>query len=94
MKQNHERTRKKDKFNKNTEFDIVDEENHKRLAQVAQAASNFQMDLSASGKGAFDLGFQPSGIFPGLGNGVFPQANMFGNYHQEWEIEMIQNHMS
>ena len=74
----------------------MDEENHKRLAQVAQAAaaaSHFQMDLSASGKGAFDLGFQPSGIFPGLGNGVFPQTtNMFGNYHQEWDIEMmIQN---
>ena len=42
------------------------------------------MDLT-SGKAAFDLGFQPSGIFPGLTNGVFnPQANMFGNYHQEW----------
>ena len=62
----------------------LDEEKHKRLGRGA-----FNMDLT-SGKAAFDLGFQPSGIFPGLTNGVFnPQANMFGNYHQEWVEKAI-----
>jgi len=41
------------------------------------------MDLTG-GKASFDLGFQPSGLFPGLGSAGtgFPQP-LFNGYHQE-----------
>lgn len=82
FEQNHRKTTFFQEIKK--KYIELDEEKHKRLGRGA-----FNMDLT-SGKAAFDLGFQPSGIFPGLTNGVFnPQANMFGNYHQEWVEKAI-----